>query len=112
MVNLIERRQFWADVQQKSPASSLLAAYSVATEVVGILDAAIASSQASDLAHERESAALRKIDRFAEDAHSAGAERDRAYQAIGRVRDLVDLWEMQGDNETAMLIRRALDDKQ
>lgn len=111
-MNIVERRAFWVRIRDGESTENAPDLIAVATELVDLLDAVSTWRSNANQAADAMVDLLGRVDRWMEEAHSAGAERDQAYQAIGRVRDLVDLWEMQGDTETPMSIRNALDGKQ
>ncbi|OZD08508.1 hypothetical protein CH275_05000 [Rhodococcus sp. 06-235-1A] len=87
-----------------------------AQDVIAMIDRVVDVVKQRDDAIAAEHDALQRLDQWAEEAHSAAAERDQAFQALGRVRDLMDLWEMeaidQDDRDTVALVRNALDGKQ
>ncbi len=112
-MNIVERRAFWArirDGESTEPAPDLPAA---AAEAVELLDAVATWRSNAQSAADVMVDLLARTDRWMEEAHSAGAERDQAYQAIGRVRDLMDLWEMETFDpdgiDTVATVRKALD---
>lgn len=115
-MNIIERRGFWARIRDGESTETAPDLVTVATEMVDMLDCVAAWKSNAESAVGVSVDLLGRIDRFAEDAHSAGADRDQALQAIGRVRDLMDLWEMEAiDKEgidTVAMIRDALDGRQ
>lgn len=87
-----------------------------AQDVIAMIDRVVDVVKQRDEAIAAQHDALQRLDQWAEEAHSAGAERDQAYQAIGRVRDLMDLWEMevidQEDIDNVAMVRNALDGRQ
>lgn len=84
-----------------------------AHDVIAMIDRVVDVVKQRDKAIAAEHDALQRLDQWAQESHSAAAERDQAYQALGRVRDLMDLLAMaateQEDVEIVAMVREALD---